>query len=45
MHLADELETRARAGNLAGAGERVQAIGAEYERVAEAVRAYRSRVG
>jgi HPt (histidine-containing phosphotransfer) domain-containing protein len=45
MHLADELETRARAGNLAGAGERVQAIGAEYERVAEAVHAYKAQVG
>jgi HPt (histidine-containing phosphotransfer) domain-containing protein len=45
MHLADELEQRARAGDLSGARERVDAIEAEYARVAEAVRAYHARVG
>lgn len=45
MHLADELEQRARVGDLSGARERVDAIGAEYARVAEAVRAYHARVG
>jgi HPt (histidine-containing phosphotransfer) domain-containing protein len=45
MHLASELEQRARAGNLEGAPERIAAIHAGYERVADAVRAYRARVG
>jgi HPt (histidine-containing phosphotransfer) domain-containing protein len=45
MNLADELEQRARVGNLDGARERIDAIAAAYARVGEAVRAYRSRVG
>ena len=45
MHLADELEQRARVGNLDGAAERVAAIHAGYLRVADAVRDYRARVG
>lgn len=40
--LAVDLDERARAGNLDGARERVVAIAAEYDRVAEAVREYRS---
>ena len=40
--LAAELDARARAGNLDGARERVDAIDAAYARVAEEVRAYRA---
>jgi HPt (histidine-containing phosphotransfer) domain-containing protein len=40
--LATDLDARARAGTLEGARERVDAIGAAYERVAEEVRAYRA---
>ena len=40
--LATELDARARTGNLDGARERIDAIHAEYERVAEEVRAYRA---
>jgi HPt (histidine-containing phosphotransfer) domain-containing protein len=43
-HLATELDARARQGNLDGARERVDAIGAAYDRVAEEVRAYRARL-
>ena len=39
--LATELDARARTGNLDGARERIDAIHAAYERVAEEVRAYR----
>lgn len=39
--LATELDARARTGNLDGARERVDAIDAEYERVAGEVRRYR----
>ena len=39
--LATELDARARTGNLDGARERIDAIHAEYERVAEEVRRYR----
>jgi HPt (histidine-containing phosphotransfer) domain-containing protein len=42
--LAVELDERARAGNLDGAGERVAAIDAAYARVAEEVRAYRANL-
>ena len=42
--LATELDARARTGNLDGARERVDAIGAEYDRVAEEVRAYRASI-
>ena len=42
--LATELDARARTGNLDGARERIDAIHAEYERVAEEVRAYRQSV-
>jgi HPt (histidine-containing phosphotransfer) domain-containing protein len=45
MQLADELEGRARVGNLDGAAQRVNAIAAAYARVAQEVRAYRARVG
>ncbi len=40
--LATELDARARAGNLDGARERVDAIGAAYAQVEEEVRAYRA---
>jgi HPt (histidine-containing phosphotransfer) domain-containing protein len=40
--LAMELDARARTGELDGARERVDAIGAAYGRVEEAVRAYRA---
>ena len=40
--LAMELDTRARTGELGGARERVDAIGAAYARVEEEVRAYRA---
>jgi HPt (histidine-containing phosphotransfer) domain-containing protein len=40
--LATELDRRARAGNLDGARERVDAIAAAYERLAAEVRAYRN---
>jgi HPt (histidine-containing phosphotransfer) domain-containing protein len=40
--LAAELDTRARGGDLSGARERIDAIGAAYARVAEEVRAYRA---
>ena len=40
--MATELDARARTGNLDGARERIDAIHAEYERVAEEVRAYRA---
>ena len=39
--LATELDARARTGNLDGARERIDAIHAEYERVASEVRHYR----
>ncbi|HEX3465599.1 MAG TPA: Hpt domain-containing protein [Candidatus Elarobacter sp.] len=39
--LATELDARARTGNLDGARERIDRIDAEYERVAQEVRAYR----
>lgn len=42
--LATELDARARTGDLDGARERIDAIHAEYERVAEEVRQYRARV-
>ena len=42
--LATELDQRARTGNLDGARERVDAIGAAYARVEEEVRAYRASV-
>ena len=40
--LATELDARARTGDLDGARERVDAIGAAYARVEEAVREYRA---
>ena len=40
--LATELDASARTGDLDGARERVDAIGAAYARVAEEVRAYRA---
>jgi len=40
--LATELDARARTGDLDGARERVDAIGAAYARVEEEVRAYRA---
>jgi HPt (histidine-containing phosphotransfer) domain-containing protein len=45
MHLASELQERARAGSLAGARELVDAIAVGYAAVAREVRAYRDRVG
>ncbi|HZW52583.1 MAG TPA: Hpt domain-containing protein, partial [Candidatus Elarobacter sp.] len=42
--LATELDARARTGNLDGAQERIAAIGAAYDRVADEVRAYRASV-
>ena len=39
--LATELDQRARTGNLEGARERIEAIGAAYDELAERVRAYR----
>jgi len=42
--LATELDARARTGNLEGARERIDAIHAAYERVAEEVRAYQESV-
>lgn len=41
MRLASELEERARAGNLEGARDRVDAVSAAYADVAREVRAYR----
>lgn len=40
--LAIELDQRARLGNLEGARERIDAIGAAYAQVADEVRAYRA---
>lgn len=40
--LAAELDARARTGDLTGAREHIDAIGAAYARVAEEVRAYRA---
>jgi len=42
--LATELDARARTGNLDGADERIDAIHAEYERVASEVRHYRESI-
>jgi HPt (histidine-containing phosphotransfer) domain-containing protein len=41
-HLAIELDDRARAGNLDGARERIDAIEAAYARLADQVREYRA---
>ena len=43
--LATELDQRARTGNLEGAKERIDAINAAYEDLAEQVRVYRSAIG
>ena len=45
MHLAAELESRAREGDLSDARQRADAIDAAYERVADAVHAYRVTLG
>jgi HPt (histidine-containing phosphotransfer) domain-containing protein len=45
MALASDLEQRARAGSLEGASASSAEIDAAYERVADAVRAYRARIG
>lgn len=42
--LATELDQRARTGNLEGAKERIEAIGAAYEELAGRVRAYRDAI-
>ena len=43
--LAVELDQRARLGNLEGARERIDAIGAAYAQVADEVRTYRAQLG
>lgn len=42
--LATELEQRARGGDVSGARERVDAIGAAYDRLADEVRLYKDAV-
>ena len=42
--LATELDQRARTGNLDGAKERIEAIGAAYDELAEQVRVYREGI-
>ena len=42
--LATELDQRARTGNLDGARERIDAIGAAYDELAERVRTYREGI-